>query len=195
VPGTLTLHIRRQERRRTFYGLTNSPTPLVDVLDSIGLTLILLPPAEGSMRRRAKAIGEATEPRRRKTKKAHRRNARTGARGPSAAELQGQLDRRDRELQEALEQQAATSEVLRVISTSPGELQPVFDAMLANATRICDAKFGMLYLWEKEGQYRVAALHGAPPRLAKERRRGVVIRPAPTSGLGRCAIRRGENAA
>src|SRR6202040_3103618 len=70
----------------------------------------------------------------------------------------------------------------------PGELEPVFEAMPTNATNICEAKFGMLYLWEGEGQYRVAALHRAPPRLAQERRRGVLIHPAPASGLGRVAL-------
>jgi signal transduction histidine kinase len=59
---------------------------------------------------------------------------------------------------------------------------------LENATHICDAKFGILYLWEGEGQYRVAALHGAPPRLAEERSRGSVVRPAPASGLARVAL-------
>ena len=93
-----------------------------------------------------------------------------------------------KKLAEALEQQTATSEVLRAISSSSGALEPVFQAILENATHICDAKFGMLYLWEGEGQYRVAALHGAPPRLAKERRRGIVIRPAPRSGLGQVAL-------
>ena len=100
------------------------------------------------------------------------------------------LDLRTRELGQSLEQQTAASEVLRVISSSPGELEPVFEAMLANATRICEAKFGMLYLWEGEGQYRVAALHGAPPRLAEERRRGTVIRPAPASALAQTALTR-----
>src|SRR5262249_18346314 len=65
-------------------------------------------------------------------------------------------------------------------------LEPVFETILANATRLCQAKFGMLYLWEGEGQYRVATLHGAPPRLAEERRL-TIIRPAPDSGLGRVA--------
>src|SRR5262249_41111680 len=91
------------------------------------------------------------------------------------------------ELRESLQQQTATADVLQVIFSSPRDLEPVFEAMLANATRICEAKFGMLYLWEGEGQCRVAALHGAPPRLAEERRRGTVIRPAPGSALGRVA--------
>src|SRR5262249_52638454 len=60
------------------------------------------------------------------------------------------------ELRESLQQQTATSEVLKVISSSPGELEPVFDAMLANATRICEAKFGVLYLREG-GAFRAAA--------------------------------------
>src|SRR5262249_16547423 len=69
---------------------------------------------------------------------------------------------RTRELSESLEQQIATSEVLKVISSSPGELKPVFEAMLANATRICEAKFGNLLLLEGDG-FRTVALHGAPP--------------------------------
>jgi GAF domain-containing protein len=104
-----------------------------------------------------------------------------------ARNLEKKLEVRTHELTEAREQQVATSEILRVISSSPGELEQVFKAILENATRICEAKFGMLYLWEGEGQYSVAALHGAPPRLAEERRRGVVIRPAPGSALGRIA--------
>src|SRR5262249_61322863 len=79
-----------------------------------------------------------------------------------ACELESKLDARTRELAEALEQQAATSEVLRVISSSPGELEPVFQAMLANAVRICEAKFGNLYLCEGDA-FRTVALHGATP--------------------------------
>src|SRR5215468_8374380 len=103
------------------------------------------------------------------------------------AEFEKELEARTRELSEAREQQAATAEVLQVISSSPGKLEHVFETILANATRLCQAKFGMLYLWEGEGQYRVAALHGVPPRLAEERRRGTIIRPPPGSGLGRIA--------
>ena len=82
------------------------------------------------------------------------------------------LEQEIEELVEAREQQVATSEVLRIISSSAGELEPVFEVILGNATRICEAKFGMLYLWEGEGQYSVAATvrctaptgGGTPPR-------------------------------
>jgi GAF domain-containing protein len=89
------------------------------------------------------------------------------------------------ELRESLEQQTATSEVLRVISSSTGDLQPVFDAMLTNATRICEAKFGTLYLYDGEA-YRTASMCNAPPAFAEYRRRGP-IHPGPGTGLGRIA--------
>src|SRR6202158_2753092 len=92
------------------------------------------------------------------TKTKRRAAPRTAAgRGPSIQKLQEQLDRRTRELAEALEQQGATSEVLQIISSSPGELQPVFDAMLANVARICEAKFAILYLCEGDAFRAVAA--------------------------------------
>ena len=102
----------------------------------------------------------------------------------STDKSQEQLDRAKRERDEALEQQAATSEVLKVISSSPGELGPVFDAMLANATRICEAKYGILYRWEGDA-LRTVAMHGAPPSFVEERRRNPVVRPAPATALGR----------
>src|SRR4029453_3204000 len=76
-----------------------------------------------------------------------------------------EVQARTRELSESLEQQTATSEVLKVISASPGELGPVFDAMLANAVHICGASFGGLYLHE-DGAFRAVALHNAPPAFA-----------------------------
>src|SRR5262249_54101461 len=86
-----------------------------------------------------------------------------------------EVQARTRDLIEALERQTATSEVLRVISSSPGELQPVFDAVLANATRLCEAKFGTLYLRDGDA-FHAASLHNAPPAFAENRKRGL-IRP------------------
>jgi len=99
----------------------------------------------------------------------------------SYAGLEKKVDDRTRELSESLEQQTATSELLRVISSSPGSLQPVFHTMLENATRICEAKFGILSL--KEGDvYRVVAMHNAPPAFAELRRREPNFRPAGQMG-------------
>src|SRR5262249_20675035 len=72
--------------------------------------------------------------------------------------LLNELRQRTDDLSESLEQQTATSEVLKVISSSPGELEPVFSAMLANATRICEATFGGLFLYEAP-LFRAAAIH------------------------------------
>ncbi len=82
------------------------------------------------------------------------------------ARLLNELRQRTSDLAEALEQQTATSEVLKVISRSPGELQPVFESMLANAVRICDAKFGNLLLAE-EDKFRHHTLSGAPTAWAE----------------------------
>ena len=87
------------------------------------------------------------------------------------------------ELRESLQQQTATADVLRVISSSPGELEPVFTAMLANAVRLCAASFGNLYL--RDGEFfRLAALHNTPPAFVASRR-GRPYRPGPNSPPGR----------
>jgi GAF domain-containing protein len=123
-----------------------------------------------------------------------RRNRQTSKAGPrrrlatrrARRPRESDADKKDitlltRELNEALERQAATSEVLRVIASSPGELEPVFRVLLENAVRICEAKFGTLYLCEGDG-FRAAAMHNAPPGYAEAR--AVVVRPPPESTLG-----------
>ena len=102
----------------------------------------------------------------------------------STADLEEQVTVLTGELKEAREQQTATSEVLKVISSSPGELEPVFMAMLENAVRICEAKFGGMFLREGDA-FRTVALHNAPPAYAELRRRDPIIHPHPKSGLGR----------
>ncbi len=93
---------------------------------------------------------------------------------------------RTRELTESLEQQTATSEVLSVISSSPSELGPVFQTMLANATRLCEANFGTLDLYDK-GAFPVAATHNVPDAYAEYRRRHPLFHVGPSHPLGRLA--------
>jgi signal transduction histidine kinase len=121
-----------------------------------------------------------------RTTKLKRRKEPTAARGraSSAADLQEQLDRRTRELAEALEQQTATSEVLRVISSSSGELAPVFESLLASAKHLCGAEFGIILLREGDA-FRTVALHGATAEYTEARWRAPFIRPAADTGLGR----------
>jgi signal transduction histidine kinase len=100
------------------------------------------------------------------------------------ARLLNELRQRTADLTESLEQQTATSEVLQAISSSPGELEPVFQAMLEKATRICGAKFGNMLLYQ-DGAFRRVAIYGAPPEWSATQL-GTTIRPAgPTSPLTR----------
>ena len=85
------------------------------------------------------------------------------------ARLLDGLRQRTTDLTEALEQQTATSEVLRVISGSSGDVQPVFEAVLANAVRLCDAKFGTINRWDGEALHLVAT-YNVPPAFAEVRR-------------------------
>ena len=87
------------------------------------------------------------------------------------------------ELRQSLEQQTGTAKVLGVISSSPGELQPVYDAMLQNAVRLCDAKFGNIYRWDGDA-FSLVATHNTPPALI-EARRSAPFRPDPATGMGR----------
>jgi signal transduction histidine kinase len=97
----------------------------------------------------------------------------------------GQQKRLRRERDEALEREKATAEVLRVINSSAGDLEPVFNAMVENALRLCQAEFGNLFLYDGE-DFATAALHGAPPAYAEARRHGGVVRhPHPDVPLNR----------
>jgi hypothetical protein len=122
-------------------------------------------------------------------RKPKRNNAPTQSRraGSSLADPHEQVSALTRELEEAREQQAAASEVLRVIASSPADLKPVFETILANATRLSDARFGVFYRAEGES-LRVAAMHRAPKAYVEERRRNPVIRPSPKSALGRAML-------
>ena len=93
---------------------------------------------------------------------------------------------RTRELSELLEQQTATSEVLQVISSSPGDLQPVFATMLENAARICGANFGNIYRWDGDALHLIAT-HNTPPALAEARRRSPT-RPAQSPLIDRMVV-------
>ena len=84
--------------------------------------------------------------------------------------LLNELRQRTTDLSEALEEQTATSEVLQVISSSPGDLEPVFATMLESAVRICDAKFGNIHRWDGEAMHIVAA-HNTPPAFVEARKR------------------------
>jgi len=138
---------------------------------------------------RAKTGDRAGKAQRRKPAKAKRAARSSTAIGSLAVDLKRQLGERIRELAEArrqlsesLEQQTATSDVLKIISSSPGELKPVFEAMLDNAVRICGAKFANL--WLREGDlFRVVATHGAPAAY-REMLFRAAIRPGPDTGLG-----------
>ena len=103
------------------------------------------------------------------------------------ARLFDEVQARTRELSESLEQQTATAEVLKVISSSPGELEPVFEAMLANATKLCEASYGTLWLHEGDG-FRTVAMHGGLPAAWVEQwRSGTLYRPLPNRPLARAA--------
>jgi class 3 adenylate cyclase/putative methionine-R-sulfoxide reductase with GAF domain len=148
------------------------------------------------MRQRSRA-GRSVKPRRGKVA-APKRPSGAGTAGPlrsSAAELESEaarlenarllneLRQRTTDLSESLEQQTATSEVLRVISSSQGELKPIFQATLEKAVRICDAKFGNVYRWDGDALSLVAS-HNTPLSLIEERRR-TPFRPSRKTPFGR----------
>ena len=136
------------------------------------------------MRRRSKGDGGPVKTRRRKTATSKRRLEPKIKRGrrSAVAGREEKVARLTRELDEALERQNATSDVLRIISGSPGDLKAVFDAMLANAVRLCGARFGNLALFDGNDM-RMAAMHNAP-RAFEDLRRGDPVIPLDRSILG-----------
>ena len=136
------------------------------------------------MRRRSSTSGKPLKAGRRKATAPQRPNAPKAARphrSPVAVE-ETEVARLRRELNEALEQQTATSEVLKVISSSPGELQPVFQVMLENATHLCEAHFGAIVRFDGELFHPIAELN-TPPRLSEFLRERGSFTPQPGSVL------------
>jgi len=136
------------------------------------------------MKRRSRAGGQPVKARRRKAVKPKGRSAPKVPRSrPSSV---GGIDKKiallTRERDDSLQQQTATSDVLQVISRSPGDLQPVFETILENAVRICDAKFGNIYRWDGNALSLVAT-HNTPRAYAEARRRSPV-RPNPNNIFG-----------
>src|SRR5262249_12205627 len=119
-----------------------------------------------------------------KLAKARRRKAMPKRRNATTVRAQSESARLRRERDESLEREKATAEVLRVISSSAGQLEPIFQAMLENAVRICGANFGVLFLREGDA-FRRMAMHNPPPAYVEEHRRAPLVRPGAASGLGR----------
>ena len=140
------------------------------------------------MKRRSKAGGELAKARLRKVPKPKRRNAPKAVARFHSPPIQEETEvaRLSRELSEAREQQTAASDVLQLISSLAGELEPVFQAILANATRICEAKFGNLLIYEN-GAFRNVATHNVPNAFADYVRREPVFSPGPRNALRRLA--------
>ena len=137
------------------------------------------------MKRRSKAGGAPIKGRRRKPPKPEHHNApKTAPRSKPSPSSQGRLVARlTHELRETTEQHTATSEILRVISSSPSDLQPVFQAMLKNAVRLCDAKFGNIYRWDGDALHLVAT-QNVPAAFVQVRGRSP-LRPSPPTPTGR----------
>ena len=136
------------------------------------------------MRRRSKASGEPVKTRRRKILKRRKAAKAVFRRSSSATSQETKFALLARERDEALEQLSAASEVLKVISSSAGDLKPVFAAILENAVRICDAKFGVLFRYDNES-FDAVAHFGVPPAFAEFHRNEGAFRPASGTPLDR----------
>ena len=137
-----------------------------------------------AMRKPSRAGGEPAKARPRKAVKPKGRSAPkvTRSRPSSVGGIDKKIALLTRERDDSLQQQTATSDVLQVISRSPGDLQPVFETILENAVRICDAKFGNIYRWDGNSLSLVAT-HNTPRAYAEARRRSP-FRPNPNNIFG-----------
>jgi signal transduction histidine kinase/DNA-binding response OmpR family regulator len=134
------------------------------------------------------AMGRAVEVFRRNTLE---RDELLAEKAQAAERLEKQVEERTHELSEALEQQTATSEVLGVISSSPGELEPVFNAMLENALRVCDAKFGVLFRYVGDGRFHAAAWRNVSPAYEEVLRQRGSFRPK-AGTVNDCLLQTGQ---
>jgi hypothetical protein len=132
------------------------------------------------MKRRSKAGGEAIKGRRPKVPKPTRRNAPNVQTRSKLSPATGKTEvaRLTRELSEERKQRTATSEILHLLSGSHGDLNRLFDAILSNATKLCQANFGTLSLYEGDA-FRIVAMHNAPPAYGEYRRREPLVRGPP----------------
>jgi GAF domain-containing protein len=139
------------------------------------------------MKRRSSAGGKPAKPRGPKRSTANRRNTpkATRNRGVSIAGQEAVVARLTHERDEALLRETANSEILRLISKSPGDLKTVFRTILEDATRICNANFGHLQLYE-DGSFRIGAMHNTPRAFTQAlAQRDPLVRPTPVSELAR----------
>jgi hypothetical protein len=129
------------------------------------------------MKRRSKVRATAAKARRPKSARLKRQNVPNDATSVAspASVREGETARLAQELNEERKQRTATSEVLRLLSTSRTDLNRLFDAILSNATKLCQANFGVLYLYEGDA-FRVVAQHNAPPAYAELRQREPLVR-------------------
>ena len=143
------------------------------------------------MRRHRTASRKTVKTRRRKIIKAKRNSAQVPARrGQSFADLREQLDNRTRELNEAREQQIATADVLKVISRSPTDIQPVFDMIAERARRLCDGQFCFVYRFDGQLLHFVAH-HSLTPEVFEMNRRAYPAPPSRRSAAARAILERG----
>jgi transcriptional regulator with GAF, ATPase, and Fis domain len=142
------------------------------------------------MKRRAKARGKRVKAQRSAASKLKRRAAQSETAALTASPVVGaqrEVPNLVRELNDAREQLAATSEVLHAISSSRGDLQPIFQSMLSSAARLCEAKFGSMWLAEGDG-FRPVALYNVSPALAASRQPDQLIHFPPETPVGRVAM-------